>query len=508
MNATDDLHRLIESLSPSEKRYFKLFTVRQGLKDEKNYILLFDLIDKEDEYDEEKIKKKLKKTTPVKVLPQLKNYLLNLIMRSMRIYRSETNVSNTIFELLQDEQFYKDRGLYDLHIKALKKAKDIAIAYDLTYLLFPILLRLKGAEINYSGKNHFEIIEPMHKEEDILLENLITETKIGQLQTNLFCQYVEDPLLNDAEKINVYNNLKDSTLLQNFENLKTFKSKWHFLRAHCMICRFNNDNTTALPYYRKIIELFDTNPHQRNADMNEYKVALNNYLAACHRAGYYDDFLQTLNKVQDIPTETYNEEIGTFHLVSNNKILYALNTSDLTIKNQLLKDIEAGLLIYKKSIKGKSLVAIYYNICIMCFVSGDFYKALDYSNTVLNLQAEARKDLQSGAKLLQLILHYELDNLQLLDSLIRNTTRNLQKENKYYAFEKLLTSNLKKLLKSLPDDRKKIFTDFKNDLLLLKVADEKFKFVIMDEVILWTSSKINQSSMSSELKTELQIQSV
>ena len=58
--ASDQLHKLIKSLSKPEKRYFKVFSSRHIIGDENNYQTLFDAIDKQEEYDEEKLMKKFK----------------------------------------------------------------------------------------------------------------------------------------------------------------------------------------------------------------------------------------------------------------------------------------------------------------------------------------------------------------------------------------------------------------------------------------------------------------
>ena len=47
-----------------------------------------------------------------------------------------------------------------------------------------------------------------------------------------------------------------------------------------------------------------------------------------------------------------------------------------------------------------------------------------------------RKDLQSLARILNLIIHYELGNTVLLDSLLRSTYRYLNKENRLSEIEK------------------------------------------------------------------------
>ena len=61
MKVTDDLFQLIKSLDQSEKRYFKIFSTMHIKDSEENkYIMLFDAIDKQSEYDEDEIRKKFK----------------------------------------------------------------------------------------------------------------------------------------------------------------------------------------------------------------------------------------------------------------------------------------------------------------------------------------------------------------------------------------------------------------------------------------------------------------
>jgi len=49
----ESVHELIKSLTKSEKRYFKLISSRHTIGDENNYVILFDAIEKQIEYDEQ-----------------------------------------------------------------------------------------------------------------------------------------------------------------------------------------------------------------------------------------------------------------------------------------------------------------------------------------------------------------------------------------------------------------------------------------------------------------------
>ena len=58
----NELHKLIHSLTPNEKAYLKKFAYKSKNDAENPYLLLFEAILKQEEYDEEALKKKLKYT--------------------------------------------------------------------------------------------------------------------------------------------------------------------------------------------------------------------------------------------------------------------------------------------------------------------------------------------------------------------------------------------------------------------------------------------------------------
>ena len=77
MKPSDELHLLIKNLSMSEKRYFKIFSSRHVIAGENNYIRLFDAIEKQEEYNEPKIKTTFGKEKFITHLPSEKHYLYN-----------------------------------------------------------------------------------------------------------------------------------------------------------------------------------------------------------------------------------------------------------------------------------------------------------------------------------------------------------------------------------------------------------------------------------------------
>ena len=75
MKHPEDLFNLIQTLTPSEKRYFKLFAGQHEKGKKSNSVHLFEAIEKKRVYDEDVIKKNLKGKVFVKQLHVTKNYL-------------------------------------------------------------------------------------------------------------------------------------------------------------------------------------------------------------------------------------------------------------------------------------------------------------------------------------------------------------------------------------------------------------------------------------------------
>src|SRR6266508_3161575 len=87
----DALYRLIKSLSKTEKAYFKKYASRHVLGRQNKYTALFNTIAGSlNGYDEKEIKKKFYNEKFVKNFPVMKNYLSEMILKSLNSYYSNS----------------------------------------------------------------------------------------------------------------------------------------------------------------------------------------------------------------------------------------------------------------------------------------------------------------------------------------------------------------------------------------------------------------------------------
>ena len=128
MKPSNELFKLVKSLSKSEKRFFKLSSSLQA--GEKNYIKIFDFIDAQKEYDEEALKDEFKNEVFVKHLSSEKNYLYKLILKSLRNFYSEDSPGSILkleiknIEILFSKALYKECEKYIQRVKELAKSTE------------------------------------------------------------------------------------------------------------------------------------------------------------------------------------------------------------------------------------------------------------------------------------------------------------------------------------------------------------------------------------------------
>ena len=118
MTKKGNIFSLIKSLSKSEKGYLKTSLGEKAIN--KNYMMLFDVINKQSEYDENEIRKIFKNEKFVKQLHVTKIYLTELILKSLRSYHSNKSVSSKLINLLNDIELLFEKELYDLAFYRIK----------------------------------------------------------------------------------------------------------------------------------------------------------------------------------------------------------------------------------------------------------------------------------------------------------------------------------------------------------------------------------------------------
>ena len=402
MIVKDDLHQLIQSMSRMEKRYFKV-QAKKGGEETSNYIRLFDAINKQNEYDEEKIKQRFRKEKFAQNLHKEKPYLYKKILQSLRAYRTEKSADARLKDMLIDVAYLQERSLYKQAHGVIKRAKKLAYEYEKHLMLLEILENEKKILYKIQGKDSSEIILDLLKERRSILAIIENENDYFELDSQLYSLSLNKLNLKTVKEIDSLKELININLLQNETLPQSFKAKFYFYTAKATYHVLSNDNQAVFTYYKKAIALWQSNPNQINEDIYSYRLLLSNFLYSCFATDQYDEFPSVLEQIKNIPAKNKLDKAVSFYHYYFNQLIYYMNIVEFKKGMALVPKIEAGLQQYQNTIKRSTRLTFYSNIAILYFLANDYESALYWFNKVINIKKNTiRLDIQGQARLFQI----------------------------------------------------------------------------------------------------------
>lgn len=468
-----------------------------------NYVRLFEAILRQKVYDEAAIKRKFRKETFVKQLTFTKNALSNKILKSLRLYSSGgkgTSVGIRLRESLDNIELLHQKSLLNQLGKELRRSKKLAYQYD----AFPYLLELIKWEKNLlmgtaSKKVVQQLAELVAEESQTLhlLQNQRTYQSLNEQMVTLLRIRVKSK---DEIDDNDFKLLFDHPLLSDESKALCFTSKllYHDTKGHY----FSNigQNKAAFEHYQQLVNLWETEQGGllQKEELGNYRKAVNNYLLICKQIGRFDLFFEALQKIEKLPTDTFEEEFKAFQLITINQLIYFLNTKHFQQGIKMVGNWEEGLEKYGEHISPSHLLTIYYNISLLYFFEENHGETLLWLNEIIYYpKTQVRKDLQQVARLLQLILHYELENEEILENLHRSTYRNIKQADDLDDFEQIVLRNIRKLIKVNIFDKQELeacFLTFRSELQQMVAKTGRFPLGLF-EVGNWLDSKIARKKL-------------
>lgn len=424
MKPNPDLHLLIKSLSKSEKRYFKIYASQYAKSDKSNYLRLFDAIDRQAEYDEAALKKRFSKEKFIRHLSSEKNYLFQMIMKSLRAYQREGSLAVNLGELILESDILEQKGLYKRSDKVLAKAEKLAEESESHWVMLEILDRrrvlLKARELKQPHENLLDLIR--RKEET--LDKITNRYFYQDLYDELFLaarRRLDGPRRDILEKLKgLY---EDPVLLAEHPPASFFATLFS-LNLKALFHRLNENRAASKEAFAKQVALWEAHPEMCRLHPPRHKIALSNYLAACVAMEDYAPIPAVIAKIKAIPDSTFNLAAENFQNVSLWELLYHFNTGKLEEAMETMPGIEAGLEKYGRKVNQARRLTLLYNMAMVHFMADQASPCLKYINQILDTGAiPHRRDIQRSAHLFQLILHLELGNFDLLEYLLRSSKR-------------------------------------------------------------------------------------
>ena len=501
------LFLLIQSLSKSEKRYIRLRT-NAFTSNDKEYMWLYDLLLKMEEYDEDFLKKAFKKLNSKRSLSAIKNYLYYEILDILKQYHQKDTTEYEILNAYYESHILYQRGLledaYTL-VKKLKKKLQKLNCFEY-YMLGLLKLELRIIKHFFLKETtSFDEQRKLLKEWENILDLSKEHLNINSLNIEFIHFISYDKNRKDEKFATQIQNYLQNPNIQNKDAIKHLKARGIATRLKANIYanlrEYENSKNTLVDFKKELYTI--------TKDFNDDNIT---YIEVCYHilmmqfGGENSDEVLFRTHYKKLLEQKFT------HITNKSNTIFACYKSLFSSISNGLKvadlldwqKIEANIKKYKTNIQHNILLQMYvYGICSSLNIQ-NYHKALEwiamYENDTSN---NSDHSFFFCSKVCTILGHYEINNYQLVINIIPSIKKRLKQRNQFTETKNAVLNsflNLSKLQNTsynLEKSEKElaIFNDF---LSLLQGLDPKTIIDIKYDLRLeeWIQNKIKTISIS------------
>ncbi|HHG85112.1 MAG TPA: hypothetical protein ENJ82_10245, partial [Bacteroidetes bacterium] len=436
----DQLYELVQSLTPSEKRYFRLQHQRS---EQQGFMRLFDYLEDSDEYAAQDVKAAFPQEKFIRNLAVIKGYLRNSILKDLADFHRQNYMDLQLRSQLDFVQLLHEKGLKKLCIREIRKLKKQALATGSQLVLVETL----KWEIKYLR------FEPHAAQEIAALRRLLMDTIQAELveakASTLFDQAFH-LILARVHHPDPANRTLPAQYRQEAEQLLQAKHLGILGRLILLHCLIHCDQMLGAPEnvfatYERIIELFRN--HSAFAKARP-ALALKSYRGYLEYCLHFESFAQSeaiLTMLATLPLKgdalkaEAEAALIYFRLKKAAQLQQFQEAADFEPEARQLFER------FQHLIPASYQLTIWYELSLVLIVAGRYTAAKSWLRSILEEPlSQNRKDIREFARLMQLLVWLQTGEQDLLDAEWRNTERMLKRRGSLSEVNRLLLQFFKK----------------------------------------------------------------
>jgi len=509
MEKTDALFLLVKSLTKSEKRQFKLYAGRLGGNSEKNFLALFSVLDKLEEFDEKQI---LANTNIKKQqVSNSKAHLYRQILVSLKLNPIHQNAKMQVREQLDFATILFNKGLHKQSLKVLDRAKNIAISNEESNLAFEIIELEKVVESQYITRSMSSRADDLVRQSKDLSKRSLILSKLSNLSLQLYSILLKKGYVRNDKDFDELKLFFETSLPKYDHKTLGLKERLYLYKAFLWYNLLTQDFVGSYRYAQKWVDLFYYNPRMKKNNPVFYLKGINYLLESLFLIQHLRKFKSTLNFFEEelnnhqILLNENTESLAFLYLYLNKINLYFLQgdfNNGLSLIPEVLEEIES----HKLKIDEHHIMVFYYKFASLHFGATNYEQCIFYLEKIIkNKNLTMREDLLCFSRILNLVAHYEAGIDQNLEVLIRSTYKFLIKMDELHLVQKKFIAFLRNLSNIYPHELRNAFIELHKELKVFENHPfEKRSFMYLD-IISWLESKIENVSVESIVKKKTKL---
>ncbi|MFI5150616.1 MAG: hypothetical protein ACHQRM_12835 [Bacteroidia bacterium] len=503
MVASENLFELIKSLSSSEKGYFRKQASLLVRGDENNYMKLFQAIDGQAVYNEKALLKKFAREKFTNNFSVAKNYLYDLILKSLESYHSDVDAE--LKSLVRRVEILYQRGLHGHCEKLLVKAKNLAKRYD-DQIQLAELLSIE-TEIwrrqTFAGKSEEDVIA-LFDELGKTVETFANLVEYRKHFAKLLHLMVKTGTIRNITQEVAYKHVMLEPLLKSEKKALSVRAKLVYYNCRVFYYSAMSEHPEMLKASREIVRLMEAAPQHIEINPSFYWSSVGNIVVCLDALKRYQEMPAVLDKMVHYKPTTPGLKGHQYFLHRNLVISMYTKTGRFAEGIKVLEKVDADVASGEVMLPNRYIhVWFLYNSAYLYFSAEEYQKSNALVQQILdNYADDTGSDYQCFARILRLLIQFETNKRDLLEYTVKSTHRFLYKRNMMYKMEASLLRFLKRIGPNPLSDKqmKVVFNDLRDEIA--SYSTEKYQAKALDyfDMVSWLEAKIKKRPFAEILK--------
>lgn len=503
MLKSESLIHLINNLTKQEKKEFSLYISN---KPEKDYIFLFRLIDDKKVSDPEELKMSFLAAKPTSSFNTVVIYLFDLLIDILTRLRTEQDSYYLLFNELLHARVLYEKSMYQECFQVLKKVKEKAVYYENHFAL----LVAQRLELNYLLTLDFEdmdeqkLLNKQYKMNNTLksIRQLNEQSSLYELLKYRMINRGASRSLEETQKLDdlVISEISivASAGVENFE----IKKNHQLFQANYFITV--GDYKAAFNSFVELNKLFEENSHLWNNPPVYYLMTVEGMLESLRIMHNYEGMNYFIEKLTKLSSPSSSFQLNVTYVIFIYRLFSFIDAGDFDKAGIWIAEHQASLIDKMLLLKEQQQAEMSLYIALIHLGNGEYRKARKRLSATIGRGHLYSLPLFRTIRIVNVMIHYELGDVDYIQSEIRSIKREMSK-NKGYNL-KVESFLLKFLNYSFADTNRKrraeIWESMAEEVHALYADKYETQILRKFDFVAWVEAKIFEVPLSDILKRE------
>lgn len=503
MLKSESLIHLINNLTKQEKKEFSLYISN---KPEKDYIFLFRLIDDKKVSDPEELRMSFLAAKPTSSFNTVVIYLFDLLIDILTRLRTELDSYYLLFNELLHARVLYEKSMYQECFQVLKKVKEKAVYYENHFAL----LVAQRLELNYLLTLDFEdmdeqkLLNKQYKMNNTLksIRQLNEQSSLYELLKYRMINRGASRSLEETQKLDDLVTSEISIVasagVENFE----IKKNHQLFQANYFITV--GDYKAAFNSFVELNKLFEENSHLWNNPPVYYLMTVEGMLESLRIMHNYEGMNYFIEKLTKLSSPSSSFQLNVMYVIFIYRLFSFIDAGDFDKAGIWIAEHQASLIDKMLLLKEQQQAEMSLYIALIHLGNGEYRKARKRLSATIGRGHLYSLPLFRTIRIVNVMIHYELGDVDYIQSEIRSIKREMSK-NKGYNL-KVESFLLKFLNYSFADTNRKkraeIWESMAEEVHALYADKYETQILRKFDFVAWVEAKIFEVPLSDILKRE------